>query len=90
MTPKLPFTNNFQDFQNQRCIGIFIGICIGPKERERERKTRDKRRKTKDERQEMRDERRERRDERVEMRDERQETRDERRGDYISKPPGPK
>ncbi len=72
--------NNFQDFQNQRCIGIFMS-------------QREERREKRDERWEMREKRREKRDERRETRDERWEMRERENksaGDYISKLPGPK
>jgi hypothetical protein len=51
--------NNFQDFLNQRCIGIFMSQRERERDREREREG------------EGGEERRERRDERGEMREER-------------------
>jgi hypothetical protein len=52
-----PDKNNFQDFQNQECIGIF---CL----REREREKREERGERREERREKREERKEKRDER--------------------------
>ncbi len=61
--------NNFQDFQNQRFIGIFMS--------QRRREKRDERGERREERGETRDERRKMRDEGRKMRDEGRGTRDE-------------
>ncbi len=70
--------NNFQDFQNQRCIGIFMSQRRRREKKEERREKRDKRQEMRDKRRETRDERQETRDERRETRDEGRETRDER------------